>query len=186
MIDYGRLVALLKNKAWGENDDHECFLSAGDMRQAATAIETLRAEVEELKRNVKYTDGLVQDWRRIANAMGYEPSALDTAKPIPEWLTIRIAMFKQILIEEATETLRAELASTEERLGEAQEELQKIAEAVGEGDDPWSAWETIDLIIRREEIYRKAMQEVICAPSGGRAVEIAHRANRLAKQEPSQ
>lgn len=70
----------------------------------------------------------------------------------------------------------------------ALDELRKIAEQVGEKDDPFAAWESVDAILRERdnlreelEIYRSAIQDVISCPSGSRAVAIAHGANDRAR-----
>jgi len=110
MTDYEKLMGRLRNRAQGERDDHEALCYAGDMREAATIIETLTRELAEAKRSEEYSESLMRDWRRIANAMGYEPSALEEDKPLPKWLSDRVAMFRQKVVDEASIILRTELS----------------------------------------------------------------------------
>jgi hypothetical protein len=79
--------------------------------------------------------------------------------------------------------------SDQEKLIAAFEELEKIAEQVGEVADPFAAWEAIDAMVRQRDayakqlaIYRDAIQNVVRCTSGSHAVAIAHEANARARQ----
>lgn len=83
----------------------------------------------------------------------------------------------------ALPALRASEQDVERGESGALEELNKIAEQVGEAGDPFAAWEAIDAIIRQRDIYHQAVQDVIRCPSGNRAVAIAHEANARARPD---
>jgi len=80
------------------------------------------------------------------------------------------------LIALALHRLAATPATPSEQEKLAEDELNKIAEQVGEQGDPYAAWEAIDAIIRERDKYLKALNDVARCTSGGHAVHIAHMA----------
>ena len=119
------------------------------------------------------TEEAMKVWQ---DAFGAHNVAMSTSARDPR------GMLNQLADQAAAAVIAAAMAADKARIVELREELEKIAEQVGEEGDPFAAWEAIDAITQERNMLLVAMGKVARAASGSHAVAIAHEVNRRISQ----